>query len=194
MKMKNLGSGVYELSFRLPDGSLASGSKVYIGSSVSISSRYFAHLDMLDAGRHTNSRFQNWYDLATDFERDCISIRVLESVDRNGDLAGVEQRWIDRYDFDDLFNGHKRAWRAVDSDDSPPTSCKPEIEAIGDDWLGRSALLRLEKIQKRTDETKIELLGRLVHMEYEAMFHTRRGVYTDKERRDFVDALIAAKK
>ena len=75
--------------------------KIYIGSSVmKVIKRINHHISMLKANKHKNTHLQNAFNKygETSF---CVSI--IENTEKHNTLER-EQYWIDRHNFDDLYN------------------------------------------------------------------------------------------
>lgn len=76
--------------------------KIYIGSSNNIRYRLAKHFNELQKGKHHNQHLQHAYNK---YGKDVFISKILETVENIDDLLRCEQKWIDRFDFeDDLYN------------------------------------------------------------------------------------------
>src|SRR5262245_9583234 len=67
--------------------------KIYVGSTVDLRMRWYAHLSLLRKGNHQNRYLQHAWDK---YGEKSFEFSVLEFVELGGDLLRVEQGWIDR--------------------------------------------------------------------------------------------------
>lgn len=77
--------------------------KLYIGSSVEIEKRIRTHFVNLIKNNHSNLKLQNSYNK---YGKENFIFEILETFDEieRDDLFTIEQKYIDSYDFDTLYN------------------------------------------------------------------------------------------
>lgn len=77
--------------------------KLYIGSSVEIEKRIRTHFVNLIKNNHSNLKLQNSYNK---YGKENFIFEILETFDEieRNDLFTIEQKYIDSYDFDTLYN------------------------------------------------------------------------------------------
>jgi group I intron endonuclease len=93
MENKNFNTGIYQIV------NLVNG-KRYIGSAANLKLREKQHKECLKGNRHHNKYLQNSYDK---YSEDSFEFQVLLYCSKE-DLIFYEQRAIDAYNFEDLYN------------------------------------------------------------------------------------------
>lgn len=93
--MKKINAGIYVIQF---DGC----NRFYIGSSNNLEKRKYYHFRMLKNNKHTNQHLQNAFNK---YGEDSLKFSTIVICDNNREyLFLLEQRIIDAYDFNELFN------------------------------------------------------------------------------------------
>ena len=81
-------------------------SKQYIGSSKDIGKRWKGHISKLDNNNHTNPHLQAAWNK---YGSEAFSFEILEECLLE-EVIEIEQKWIDSFDFDNLYNLTKIAY------------------------------------------------------------------------------------
>lgn len=81
--------------------------KRYIGCAINWMKRKREHLFLLRHNSHTNSHLQNAYN---NYGENFFKFEIIEHVEHSKNLIKREQFWIDKYDFDKLYNIRKIAY------------------------------------------------------------------------------------
>jgi len=87
-------SGIYKIENK-------TNGKMYIGSSVNIKYRFKKHKEGLKSNKHYNKHLQHSWNK---YGKDAFVFSVVEYVEDVNNLIAREQFWIDKYDFDMLYN------------------------------------------------------------------------------------------
>ena len=116
--LKNSNCGVYKITNIRLDKEEAINDKVYVGSSVNIKSRKYAHYYGLSKNKHPNRHLQRSYNIlkelwGEDTGRTLFKWEVIEYVNYSEDkeqlkkeLLEKEQYWIDFYDSSNYSKGY----------------------------------------------------------------------------------------
>ena len=75
--------------------------RVYVGSAVSFKKRKAHHLSQLRSNKHRNSVLQRHYNK---YGIESIKFEILEEVEKPEHLIECEQKWIDKFKWEDLIN------------------------------------------------------------------------------------------
>lgn len=75
--------------------------RLYIGSAIHIPSRWATHISQLNLGKHGNKHLQRAWNK---YGANAFSFEIVEEVKDTDKLLEIEQRWIDAYPFENLYN------------------------------------------------------------------------------------------
>jgi group I intron endonuclease len=89
-----MASGIYKITCPLSD-------KTYIGSAVNIENRWAAHRSRLNNNKHENAHLQNAWNK---YGEELFNFFVVENVEDPIQLIVTEQKWIDSFLPEMLFN------------------------------------------------------------------------------------------
>ncbi len=95
-KKKDIKSGIYKFTN-------LKNNKIYIGSSINITSRKSNHISLLNNNIHHNRHLQNSWDK---YGKENFEFEIIEYIDNIEELVIREQYWIDFYKSCDIKNGY----------------------------------------------------------------------------------------
>jgi group I intron endonuclease len=95
--------------------------RLYIGSAINISERWYRHLSSLRRGRHENSYLQRAWNK---YGEEAFILSIFDIVEKKEDLIPAEQAWIDKTPRTMLFNRRMDAASGLGVRHSPETCRK----------------------------------------------------------------------
>lgn len=151
--------------------------KFYIGSAKNFEKRRAHHLSQLRSNRHSNKYLQNIF---TKYGEENFSFLILEEVSKPELLLEIEQKWIEKYNFDTLINMCPKAGNTLGKFHSEETRQKikdshHDISGKKNPMFGKTGELSPNYGIKRTEETKRKISESL---------KGRQGSWKGKKRKE----------